>query len=91
MIENVVALLLGISLNLLTTLKNRNEDGSRVLPWSWYKEHPYTATLAVFAPLTGAWVMGLDEISKLTAAGLGYSGSDVTSAISKGAQNKVVR
>jgi hypothetical protein len=91
MLENAIALLLGIALNFLTTLKDRNETGKRVYPWAWCKANPYTAALAILAPLTGAWVMGLGEISKLTAAGLGYAGSDVTSSIAAGAKNRVAR
>ena len=91
MLENTVALLLGIALNFLTTLKDRNEQGKMVWPWAWCKAHPYTAALAILAPLTGAWVMGMGEISKLTAAGLGYAGSDVTSSLAQGAKNQVVR
>lgn len=91
MVENALALLLGIALNLLTTLKRRNDQGKRITPWGWCRDYPYTALLAVLTPATGAYIMGLEEISKVTAIGLGYAGSDATSSIVQGAKNKPVR
>lgn len=87
MLENLIALFLGIGLNFLTTFKDRNQKGKRVRPWEWAKLHPYTTALAILAPFSVVYVMGVDQVDKIAALGLGYAGSDATSAAIQGANN----
>lgn len=62
--------------------------GQQVSLLSYWKDHPYQSAFSVVSALAGfAALYGTDELTKLTAFGLGYMSESVTGVLGKRARH----